>query len=137
VQQDSFCNDIAAALPNFCSLTYCDPVVSTNVECLVNLLDLDTFTVELELYVCADPVALNFTVLDQDTGLKFHEEVSSSVNLPIPGLSVDIPDVGNAGVFIAIDLGTEPDVLDISVGIDACVGILFYQLCEPNVSEKT
>jgi hypothetical protein len=136
-RQNKFCDSIASILPQFCNVTFCDPAITTTVFCVVDLLQLDTFFVEMDLNLCATPVNINFTVIENSIGLYFNHDVKESISIPIPSLVVDLPDVGKAGVFIVVSMGTGVDMVDLSVGVDACATILGYSVCEPTVCTLT
>ena len=44
-----------------------------------------------------------------------------NADIPVPGLSVDIPEVGNAGVQAAVQLDGSVDAFEVKLGLDACI----------------
>jgi len=128
---DPICDDIASVLPSYCNLTLCQPNVTINTLCDVDLLSLLNLTVEADLHLCADPVNINFTFAIPEDGFSYSTVVSDSITFGIPGLSINFG-VGEAGIYVTVSLETSSDTVIVEVGIEACVGLLIYDICEPN-----
>ncbi len=110
-------------------MAFCVPQQTIQVICDVNLLDALNFTTDVYINLCAKPVNINITFIPPN----WSTVIDTSLDIPVPGLSVDIPEIGDAGVFIDVALDSSPSNVTLVVGIDACIGILDYQECEPDV----
>ena len=72
------------------------------------------------LYVYETDIHLNYTVGQFGAGT--HNE------FPIPGLSVGLPVIGDAGVFVDLDIEGNADKLTIKLGLDACAVVAGVQV---------
>jgi len=48
---------------------------------------------------------------------------------PIPGFSIDIPVIGSAGVFAAVQIDGDLSEFSVQVGLDACVDTIIGEEC--------
>jgi hypothetical protein len=63
----------------------------------------------------------------------FSKDVTGTIKFPIPGLSVDIPDVGlGVGVMGDVAIGEESDNISIQLQLAACVNLIVFSECYPN-----
>ncbi len=122
------CDAVQKVLPPFCHLGFCNPSITMNVNCDVDLLGKLKFNTDIYINLCAEPVNINATF----TPPNWHTKVESTVAIPVPGLSVDTP-IGSAGVFFDVTLGTKVNNVDISLGIDACASVFDLKECFPKV----
>ena len=49
--------------------------------------------------------------------------------IPIPGLSVMVPQLGHLGVDVVVDIAGNPDQLMLQVGLDACLVVRSRNIC--------
>lgn len=100
------CALVQSYLPSFCQCTDGAQYQST-LKCLVSVLSLDNVGVKVDLAPCASPAHLSLEVVDTKFGIDYTiASLQSGTNkeIPIPGLSVGIPDIGDVGVYAAIQL---------------------------------
>ena len=90
---------------------------------------LDTVGVVLDMEPCAVPMYYSFTMTDADSGISYSTEFDVGVEeaIPVPGVSVVVPGLGTAGVYMDTLINGNIDSLTIDIGIDACA-TLFYDL---------
>lgn len=55
-------------------------------------------------------------------GLHWSCGISGSANIPVPGLSVDVPDFGTVGVAVVASVGTQGENVIIDLGLTGCLG---------------
>jgi hypothetical protein len=74
----------------------------------------------------------------QDEGVdeKFYLKAGTSTKFPIPGLSIDIPLIGSAGVYAIMDLSGNADKLKFKLSLDACAKIITKKECGSKVSKR-
>jgi hypothetical protein len=93
--------------------------------CNVDLNGLDTVVMEVDMNVCADPLAIVFTLTDGDTGLVFTYSVSAGDVGEVPtGIIVGIPDVGDAEIYLTYELYGNIDELTMVFGFDLGITVL-------------
>jgi len=107
--------------------------------CAVSL-DGDKIGIRLDVKPCAEPEAyVNVAVTEANHNLSYSIagiKAGQEEDIPLPGVSIDIPKVGNAGVDVAVELGGNLDALTISVGVDACVGVGPKEVCGHALAPK-
>ena len=119
------CPDIDPYLPSFCSCA--ESSTGGQITCsytpTVDGVALDTFTMVLDLAVCANPASMTITLKDKDTGLSFTYTINLEDSGSVPtGLEIGIPDIGNAEILLTYSLSGNLDSLTIELGID-------FQVC--------
>jgi len=63
------------------------------------------------------------------TGIRAGE----SKNVPLPGLSVAVPGIGNVGLDAAILIAGNPDSLILKVGLNACAAMAQKEVCASSI----
>lgn len=53
---------------------------------------------------------------------------------PVPGLSVDIPEIGEAGINAALGIDGDVENLKIEIGLDACAKVLGVHKCGEDIT---
>jgi hypothetical protein len=105
----SMCAYIKSILPSFCTCVD-GALFRSTLQCSVNFLKLDTIGVKAILAPCDTVPFITLDITEKDHHIDFPIASLASgttKTIPIPGLSVAIPDFGNAGVNVAIKfLGT-------------------------------
>ncbi|KAH8055681.1 chlorophyll A-B binding protein [Aureococcus anophagefferens] len=130
----SVCAVISPDLPGFCS---CDTkkALGGTLTCSVNFLDLDTIGVVVDMEPCADPmnfdvdvragvpggarlVSCLFQVTEADLGIDYEiEKLTAGERVPVPGLSLDVPVLGSAGVNLVARITGSVQELTLSFGL--------------------
>lgn len=123
-RDNDFCGIVSDYLPNFCACYPSGPV-DGSVDCTVDMLDVDTIEFEGNFSVCSEPASVSVTVQEDDIGFSWSDGFSlgDDVQVPIPGLSVDIPYVGSAGVVLDVEFDGDISALSIDIGLDACADL--------------
>ncbi len=137
----SVCNIISPHLPQFCEcVNYISNPTMAQLNCSVTLpYHVDTLKVVSTLAPCADPAYIKIRVVD---GKKHIDHTFGPITatgmkeLPIPYLSIHIPEVGEAGVTAAVELGGNLEQLDVSIGIDACIKVRSKEECGSDLTKK-
>lgn len=127
-------------LPDECSCKD-DWPFSLVIECLKEFNSTyfnDTIGMKIDLDPCnEDGAKLSLDV----TEMKHHIEypiagirAGESKNIPIPGLAMIVPGVGNVGVDVAVLIAGNPDKLRLKVGLNACAQLSTdHQLCASGI----
>lgn len=126
-------------MPEECSCREPGPF-SVVVECLKTFNSTyfnDTIGVKIDLDPCnKDGSRLSLDITEKAhnidypiTGIRAGEER----NIPIPGLSIAVPTVGNVGVDAAVLITGNPDSLTLKVGLNACIALAQKTLCASNI----
>ena len=105
--------------------------LGANLICTVDFCDLDTFTVQAMLAPCGKPAEVKVEVQDSDMGIdySFDYKAGDTEQIPVPGLSFDIPLLGSVGVVIDLGVSGNIDNLEISVAADGCGTLLGVTEC--------
>ena len=75
------------------------------------------------LQVCADPVNLAITVSDSKQGIHWSHEFDGDGSMYVPYLSIDVPDLGKAGVKVGVDVTGSRGQLSVYLTLAACVEV--------------
>eukprot|EP01129_Flabellula_baltica_P016577 TRINITY_DN890_c0_g1_i2.p1 TRINITY_DN890_c0_g1~~TRINITY_DN890_c0_g1_i2.p1 ORF type:complete len:174 (-),score=28.88 TRINITY_DN890_c0_g1_i2:45-566(-) len=126
----SFCDKIEHHLPKHCNLTLCNPIKSTNIVCSVDIGSIDIIF-EMDLHICADPVNIDLNLSVPSMGFEYDTEIDGSVKFPVPGLSISVYGLVDAGVYVIATVGDAKDIVDVNVGVEACASVGPFSLCEP------
>jgi len=135
--QLDFCSEVAPYLPSECS---CKELQYGFVaECSVNFFHVDTIGLKATFAPCGMPATASIDVTDTKFGIDYPiESISAGKNYdePIPGLSLDIPDIGNVGVNLVIGLRGNPDNFTVKLGPDGCLEVSHYRVCGHKVTSE-
>lgn len=129
-ENDTFCQIIASDILSECNCT--DKKLGGVVNCSVSLLQSDQIGLILDIAPCDDVAHLDLTVTERTHGINYTLagiEVGETLSEPIPGLSIDVPKVGNAGVVAIVSIEGGLDMLDLKIGLNACAEILGEKVC--------
>ena len=90
----NFCGEISPYLPSECSCS--ERQYGATVSCSVNFFSEDTITITGDLQLCSSPAEADLVITDTKFGI--HHELAGLVagkalDFPIPGLSLDLPDI--------------------------------------------
>merc|ERR1712000_660639 len=124
---EGMCDEISDDLPSFCQCA--NTQYGFVVDCSVDFLDLDTIGLKADIKPCGNPASMSLDITEADLGIDYPIamiQMGTTKNFPIPGLSVDIPIVGNAGVQVAVVLNGNLNDFDVKVGLNACGTILYH-----------
>lgn len=122
---EGICDVIGGDLPGFCTCQDTSSIGAT-VACQVNMLGIDTIGLKAEFAPCAMPAHVNLDITEKDLGIDYQIAgltFGKDADIPVPGLSIDIPDVGEAGVNAAVQLVGNVDAFDAQLGLDACISV--------------
>tara|TARA_B110000208_G_scaffold172770_1_gene216042 strand:+ start:304 stop:1173 length:870 start_codon:yes stop_codon:yes gene_type:complete len=132
-----FCAEINSYLPSECSCS--SQNYGATVGCVVNFFDVDTIGITGELELCNKPATATIKVNDTKFGIS-HElaglVAGRAIDVPIPGLDLDIPDIGSVGVNAAFDIEGDLENLEIKLGLDACGKVLSHSVCGSKLTDK-
>ena len=107
-------------------------------ECDVSVFG-DTIGVKASVLPCAKVANMALEITDSKFGINFPiagVEAGEIKSIDVPGLSVDIPKIGSAGVVIDLGIDGNVDNLELKVGLDACASVLHYNVCGAKLSSK-
>jgi len=134
---EGVCEIIASYLPSFCTCQ--DKSLGGIAQCQVNMLNLDTVGLKMDIEPCADPAHVNLDVTEADLGIDYPITgltAGEDEDIPIPGLSINIPVVGDAGVNAVVDLDGNVDQFTMDLGLDACAEVMGYQQCGSKLTSE-
>lgn len=66
---------------------------------------------------------MSFSIGEEDAGFSWSDTFSTSETIPVPGLSIDILGLGEAGVNLGLQLDGDRQGLSAEINIDACVSL--------------
>merc|ERR1711862_699550 len=81
---------------------------------------------------CANTSHVDIAVTESKHNIDFKVadvEAGTEKDIPVPGLSVDIPEVGSAGVDVAVEVDGNLDNLRLKVGLNACTQVRGHEVC--------
>lgn len=87
-------------MPSFCQILSDDCLT---VDCKVTLYN-DTFELYYSIEPCHDPVSVAFHVVDPLQHVDWSYTLNASAGIGVPGLTIGIPYVAEAGVFLFVDM---------------------------------
>jgi len=126
----TFCQIIASDLPSECNCT--DKRLGGVVNCSARMLQSDEISLIVDVAPCDDVAHVDLKVSERNHQINFTLagiEAGQTVNEPIPGLSVDVPKIGDAGVDAMVKIDGGLETLELKVGLDACAEIHDYKVC--------
>lgn len=133
----NFCSELVSHLPSDCTCT--SQKLGATVSCSINFFNEDTIDITGELELCQNPARADIYISDTKFGIK-HElaglTAGKAIDIPIPGLSLDIPDIGSVGVNAVFDIEGDLSNLEIKLGLDACGKVLGHSVCGSKLTKK-
>jgi hypothetical protein len=132
-----FCGMLTPHLPSECGCG--EQQYGASVGCAVDLFGQDTVGIYANLNLCGEPATAD--ILVNDTKFHVSKELAGlhagkAVDFPVPGLSIDIPDIGSVGVDLAFDIEGDLDEMEIKLGLDACGKVLGEKVCGSDLWSK-
>merc|ERR1712066_618358 len=107
----TFCQIIDRHLPASCNCT--DVKLGGSVNCKIGIIDADRFGLQLDVMPCDKEAAhVDIAVTESTHHVNFTVagiEAGTEEDIPIPGLAVGIPKIGNAGVVVAVKVQGDLD----------------------------
>eukprot|EP00928_Gymnodinium_smaydae_P091304 TRINITY_DN75008_c0_g1_i1.p1 TRINITY_DN75008_c0_g1~~TRINITY_DN75008_c0_g1_i1.p1 ORF type:complete len:264 (-),score=23.88 TRINITY_DN75008_c0_g1_i1:125-916(-) len=130
VAHGGMCAIISKDLPARCNCT--DKTLGGTVFCRMAVLGSDMFGMQVDIAPCEDPahIAIQVTESKHHVNLTVGGiEAGETEEIPIPGLAIGIPHIGNAGLDVAVGIEGDLKELGLSVGVNACVKVLNHNVC--------
>ena len=97
----------------------------------------DTIGLMIDLDPCnADGSRLNVDLVELNHNIHYTVagiSAGDEEDYPIPGLAVVVPGVGHIGMDLAVMIEGNPDMLEIKLGLDACIALPSHQLCAESI----
>lgn len=96
----------------------------------------DSFGAKILASPCTDPASLSIDVVERDLAIDVPIEkivAGTELLVPIPGLSFNLPDVGQVGLDVDIALHGDIDELSVKIGLNACVAAGGTQMCGQDI----
>ena len=133
----NFCGDLSPHLPSECSCE--DQNEGATVKCGIDFFGEDTITLTGDLELCQSPARATIVIDDSKFGV--HHELAGltagrALDFPIPGLSLDVPDIGSVGVNAVFDIEGDIENLEIKLGLDACGTVLGHKACGSELTDE-
>lgn len=127
-------------LPEECTCSEPAPY-SLVIECLKDFNSTylnDTIGMKIDLDPCnEDGAKLTLDVTEKEHDIDFPIagiRAGESKNIPIPGLAMIVPGVGNVGMDVAVLIAGNPDKLRLKIGLNACAQLSTdHQLCASSI----
>jgi hypothetical protein len=125
-----YCGYVSSFLPSECRCTNVNR--GFDLQCSVNFFNLDNVGLDLNISPCGHPAeaVLDFT----DTKMNIHHKLAGlqagkDLKWPVPGLSLDFPEVGEVGMVVDFGFEGNADSLSIKIGLDACGKVAKFGIC--------
>jgi len=123
-------------LPEECSCREPGPF-SLVIECLKTFNSTflnDTIGIKIDLDPCnEDGAKLSLDVTEKEHNIDYTLAgitAGESKNIPIPGMAMIVPGVGNVGLDVAVLVAGNPDMLRLKIGLNACAQLSTdHQMC--------
>mmetsp|Transcript_153281 Transcript_153281/g.293552 ORF Transcript_153281/g.293552 Transcript_153281/m.293552 type:complete len:191 (-) Transcript_153281:302-874(-) len=128
--QRGFCEILSRDLPSKCGCA--DAVRGGTVNCTLALLEHDRIGVRLDVRPCDEVAHVNIAVIEASHGINFTVagvRAGQTKEIPVPGLAVYIPHLGNAGLDVSVRVEGNLDELHMEVGLNACVMVAERRVC--------
>jgi hypothetical protein len=124
------CEIIGDDLPSECTCKD-DVVLGGTIDCTEDLA-IDTVGLRGVMTPCGDEAKIALTIYETDIGFQYSKSISSGVSIasfPIPGLSVGIPVIGDAGVYAGIEFKGSLQSLTLEGDLDLCADTIIGNEC--------
>lgn len=127
-------------LPDECSCREPGPF-SLVIECLKTFNSTflnDTIGMKIDLDPCNEEGAkMSLDVTEKEHNIDYTLAgitAGESKNIPIPGLAMIVPGVGNVGLDVAVLIAGNPDMLRLKIGLNACAQLSTdHQMCASSI----
>mmetsp|Transcript_20169 Transcript_20169/g.52003 ORF Transcript_20169/g.52003 Transcript_20169/m.52003 type:complete len:187 (+) Transcript_20169:71-631(+) len=96
----------------------------------------DTFGIKVIADPCDKPASMKIDVVEKMFGIDVPiEKIVAGTELltPIPGLAINIPNVGEANIDLDISFGGDVDEIEVKAGINACIKSSGEQICGQDI----
>ena len=138
----------AAALPSMCdivrgrlpgNLCQCTSVrFGFVLQCSVNFFNQDSIGVKAQFSPCETPASASVSITD--TRFHINQQLAGiqagrQIAWPLPGVSLSIPDVGDVGIDLIVDLEGSLSNLGLMLGVDGCITIVGERRCGRNLPQ--
>lgn len=119
----SVCNIIGSHLPSKCKCNDYD-TSTAQINCTIDFLGRDEIDVSATISPCSMPAYLELRVEEEKhhIGHTFGPiSAEGTKDYPVPGLSIDIPKIGEAGINAALGIDGDVENLKIEIGLDVSI----------------
>ena len=83
------------------------------------------------------PLSLDFFDIKLGINYPIYDLVAGvNKRIPIPGLSLTVPDLGNVGVDVVVDLAGNLSEFDAQLGVDACGTVFGKSECGSDLTKR-
>jgi hypothetical protein len=131
---EAFCAalNLSLSLTNCTLVGPCDPVSPEGiaVQCDDISIDSHVITFKMRLHVCETVIRIDPIVVSTG-GKTWKGSLAATGSMGCPGLTIGVPFIAEAGVFLGWDLEGEHDALRINLGVQACAEVVIYKKCFP------
>lgn len=114
---EDICRELKRVLPSECKMS----PDCLGASCEINLLGVETIGVSFGIHQCDDPVRVGVRVNDSSLGIDWKDSLSGQDRVGVPDLSITVPVLGSAGVFINFDIAGSKNAISPLIGIQACI----------------
>jgi hypothetical protein len=130
---ESFCTIIADDLPSEC--TCIDATYGGTIDCQEDII-LDTIGVKAEFLPCATEAHISLTIYETAIGFSYNVGsigAGTSIDEPIPGLSIGLPGIADAGIYADASVSGNLDALTVTLGLNACAEVAGEKECGSSI----
>lgn len=122
---NSVCDVIRPDLPSVCLCSNSSSgSLGGQVNCTINVLGIDTLDLIADIEPCTSPMFINFKVEEKKIGFHYQHRVAAGTLQELDiGLDIGIPEVGNAGVYVAVEIDGTLSALALKLGVDICATV--------------
>jgi len=125
------CSFIQPKLPSYCTCQNGD-AHSALIACDVNFFGVSDIQLAARLTPCSVPATISFEVIEKLLHIDFKiASLRAGVDeeIPVPGLALIVPGVGDVGIHVLVGLKGDASDLDVKIGVDACGEALHLKKC--------
>ena len=135
------CSDVQPYLPPVCGCVAGSSQESFNISCSVHLVEgtlhlNDTIGVAIEVSPCANPSAVSLDILEANHHIDFpitSVQAGKEILIPISGLAIAIPHIGNVDINADVAVEGNPDNLMLKIGLNACGKVGGKAICASQI----
>eukprot|EP00444_Apocalathium_aciculiferum_P064737 CAMPEP_0183561712 /NCGR_PEP_ID=MMETSP0371-20130417/96919_1 /TAXON_ID=268820 /ORGANISM="Peridinium aciculiferum, Strain PAER-2" /LENGTH=261 /DNA_ID=CAMNT_0025770279 /DNA_START=67 /DNA_END=852 /DNA_ORIENTATION=+ len=133
---ENFCDIVSKSLPASCTCS--NKPIGGTVFCKIGVLFSDHFGLKADVDPCGDEAHIDLQVTESRMGINFTMaaiKAGDTEDIPIPGLTVGIPKVGDADVDVAILMQGSLEAFTVKLGVDACAETAGKKVCGADLTK--